>query len=206
MNPTALARLTITTRDESRILDSMPTETDPTPIPHAQDVNSTASLHTTCPPEEQVQAHAPREERIDGPLPNTSPDDAGIIDDRHASSEEGQRTRTEDAIVQTGADSELKHDEIREVVEFSSTTGSPEVSSARSEGTPAQSTPTATLRGVERERRSPKARAVANKEVLDRPRYLSYPSFPGRQKVGIPITYRICAKRYAYLGQEPGRC
>lgn len=168
----------------------MPTETDPTPPPQAQDIDSTATLHTSCPPEEQIQSHAPREERIDGPMPDASPGASGIVDDGHEISRAPQRTAEEDA--RGGAEEDpSRREKIDNVedgpeAEFSSPIGSPEASSDSSDGKLARSMGAAVL---DRGRRSPRTRPIVREESLDGPRYLSYPPHPGRQKVRIFSIY-----------------
>lgn len=148
----------------------MPTEDETRSIAHAEAIDATSSIHASCPPEEQIQAHAPREEREDGILPDSSSSTSGVVDDRHETSP----PRTTDPDAQAGAQDprrQGKNDEVEDSADFSSPLASPETPSD-SDGKLARSMATAVLGGGS----SPRASD-------DRPRYLSYPSLGGRQKV-----------------------
>lgn len=143
----------------------MPTEDETTAIPHGAPIETSSSLHASCPPEEQIEAHAPREERVDSPLP-----EAISVNERH----ETRQDQPVDVDAQPGAiesspQGKLGHSE--DVTESPSPAGSPETSSDNDVRL-ARSMATAAL-GSSR----------SNGE--DAPRYLSYPSLVGRRRVSI---------------------
>ena len=151
----------------------MPTEDETTTITHSTAIDSTSVLHPSCPPEEQIQAHAPREERLDGIVRDSSPGPSGVdVDDRHETTQHS----SPDTDAQAGAEDSTRRDKrdvSEDATEYSSTIGSPETPSD-SDGKLARSMATAALG-----RGSPRASEEG-------PRYLSYPSSIGRQKVCIP--------------------
>lgn len=146
----------------------MPTEDETTALPHAPPIESSSALHASCPPEEQIEAYAPREERVDSALPESATTPSAAVDERH----ETRQELPSEPDAQPGAidASRLeKREHVEDVAQSPSPAGSPEPTSD-SDVRLAQSMATAAFGG------GPGVGEEA-------PRYLSYPSLEGRHKV-----------------------
>ena len=134
----------------------MPTPADETPpTPPTEALSSRASF-ASCPPEEEREQHAPREARVDTPLPDTSGAlTRGLVEEeRHAIIQEPTPTPEPESRPPTSREEKGEHVEYAGVTEESpSPVGSP-VTPGESDG----------------------------RWSADMPRYLSYPPLD-RQKV-----------------------
>ena len=143
----------------------MPTEDGTTAIPHSDPIETSSSIHASCPPEEHIEAHAPREERVDSPLPAT-----GSVHERHEiRHDQPAEVDAQPGAIESSPQEKLAHSE--DVTESPSPAGSPETASD-SDVRLARSMATAALG-------SPRTNGE------DAPRYLSYPPLVGRRKVRI---------------------